>query len=319
MARHSRISPAFAPSTDGDDIDAARAFVDLAVDGMRTLRADDTDAVRSWLDCVELAAVPLCARAVLRAVDAARAARGDALNSALATVGALVAQYEGGLADVEAQIESGERPLPGPVLGDADTGLSRSATPSDADRFEEARLILASLLPRADVGSHRDALERLMAFQPTGSATDAAATAGPVLSGTVDVEALLPGLADCAARQARLHGKAATVSFASESALLDAASVDEWHGAVETALLALCETTLESPRERRGRGLSGTSHIDMLARGVEGGVELSVRCPGARLPQLAVDAPHTLDVRREDERVTLVFTALGGARSSSAA
>ena len=307
----SQITPAFAPATEGDDLGAARAFVQLAVDGMRTLRTDDTTGVASWLDAVEAAAVPLQARAVQRAVCAAREADGDALNTALAAVGSLVAQYEGGLADVEAQIETGERP----VFDEDELFLppEPAATP-DIDRFEEARLLLASLLPRADVGSHRDALERLMAFQPAD-----VAVREPTKPETadVDLEALLPGLADCAARQARLHGKAATVSFATDNARLASDVVDDWHGAVETALLALCETTLESPRERRGRGLSGASHIEMLARGTGEGVELSIRCPGTRLPQLAVDAPHSLDIRRECERVVLVFTARDAARSAA--
>ena len=207
--------------------------------------------------------------------------------------------------------------------------------PSDSDaiedRFEAARAGLADLLPRVGTHGHLDALERLVSLTPEdfgvtnerqGGTVSTDTLAAVVLTpersedtgGHIDVDVLLPGLADHAARMARLYGKSATVSFGAVGAYLPAAMTDEWRAAVATALLAICEATLERPRDRRARGLSGTSHIELSARGVEmpsgaSAVELRIACPGMVHPSLDVEAPHTVSTHAEAGRVVLVFTA----------
>ena len=344
--------PAFAPTATGDDLCAARRFVECAVDGLPGLNTHDREGVEAWLEMVEAHARPLQARAVLRAVSLARMGLdGDDLGARLSAIAALIAQYEGGLVDVESQIEAGVDIVLDPVDYGANRARPATASVEPApgveparealeDRFEAARAGLAELLPRVDTHGHIDALERLVSLTPEDFGTDVMVAPEaqvdnqaeesqtpvpqPPVRGLVDIDVLLPGLADHAARMARLHGKSATVSFGAVEARLPAHMAQEWRDAVATALVGLCETTLERPRDRRARGLSGTSHIELSARGVSTpaggqGVELRIACPGASRPTFEVDAPHTVSTHSEAGRVVLVFTAYAEAEGRARA
>ena len=314
----SRPIPAFAPAREGDDLEAARSFVDAVVDAMRVLRTDDADAVHAWLNAVERGAKPLEARAIARAAQTARADVGTPrIADTITSVGALIGQYEMGLVDVEVQIEAGDRVIHDDPYADI-RPAPRAPTPAPDGveaRFEEARRLLADLLPEVDAEPHRDALEALVNFRP-----DACAEAGPeiesevepvqVLAGpTLDVEAFLPGLVDHAVGAARRAGKTLTASYASREARLPTHMAAEWKAAAEAAIGAVVATSVQSPERRRASGLTGAAHLSIRAEGTaDGALVLRLGCPGMRVPNFAVDAPHSIDARAHDGDVWVEFT-----------
>ena len=326
-----RTIPAFAPAAGGDDLEAARRFVEGAVDRMRTLRADDTPAVHSWLDDVGVGARGLQARAIARAAENARKLESPrALGSALHTVATLIAQYEQGLVDVEAQLETIAR-APLPVLGTVNA-VPQVAVPQVAgfgdrtarDKFDVARETLMGLLPTVDAGGHEAALLTLVEMEFGPGAEAEAEVADDVVADDVvaeiplavesdlpafDVEPLLPGLVDHAHRTAARAGKKLTASYAARDARLVPGLAPLWQAAVETAVNALVETTLETPDARQARGETAAAHMAFTVEGSDEGLTLLIRCPGHRLPRFAVDAPHSLDMRVEDGVVMLRFLA----------
>lgn len=322
--------PAFAPAGRGDDVEAARRFIERTVAAMRTLDAGDRTAVLRWLDAVETGARALNARAIARvAGEAHRIADEQDRVQAIHTLGALVAQYEQGLVDVEVQIErdarghspdmhlARQRPAeptsPDLFYGEADPDHAR-------DRWEEARQTLQALLPSNDSTSHAQALTKLVAFDPRngGKDTDTGADVVPIgprtgVSAAFDVEPLLPGLMDHAHRLAAAQGKRLTASYAARDARLSPALADVWQGAMETLIQSLVDVTLELPETRKARGESAAAHMALTVEGrttqaSEEVLEVLVRCPGAIAPNVQVDAPHTLDIRLEEGWVNAVFT-----------
>jgi hypothetical protein len=321
--KSSRPIPAFAPSREGDDLAFAREFVDQSVAGMRELPVHDHSAIHAWLDYVESSARSLQARAIARSVVEARADVGsDRVYDSIGSVGSLIAQYEQGLVDVEAQLEAGERLSPSENI--VASALSRE------ERFEDARRTLEGLLPNVDHQAQSEALKKLMAFVPPAADIDdvndldetdfasldlvSPTPTKPDLHKLVDrpafdVEALLPGLVDHAHRLARLQGKSLTASYAARDALLNPALAHDWQEAVELAIGALIDTTLEDAQTRRAEGLTAAAHMALTAEGQGDEVELRITCPGHDVPRFDVEAPHTLDAGHEDGTVWVRFIA----------
>ena len=285
---------------------------------MRTLRADDTPAVHGWLQDVGARARLLQARAIARAAENARKLESPrALGSALHTVATLIAQYEQGLVDVEAQLETIAR-APLPVVGTVNA-VPRAAEAEDArarDKFEVARETLMGLLPTVHAEGHEAALLKLveLEFGPEAEAENEtvdepeAVAVAPSFA-AFDVEPLLPGLVDHAHRTAARAGKKLTASYAARNARLVPELAHDWQVAVETAVNALVDTTLEPPAARQKRGETAAAHMAFTVEGADEGLSLLICCPGHRLPRFAVDAPHSLDMRVEDGVVMLRFLA----------
>ena len=316
---HRKAIPAFAPSKGGDDIAAARVFIDTAVSGMRELRTDDTVAVHEWLDAVERNARDLQARAIARAVIEARGDVGtDRIQDSIGSVGSLIGQYEQGLVDVEVQIEAGER-----IVEEEPLPTRKVAIEEDLEaRFNEARRLLENLLPDVDTGGHDEALGKLVAFRPDmmTEADEPAPVPEPATSERLlSIEALMPGLVDHAVKTARSAGKPVTASYAARDAALPSSLVGEWREAVEMALEALVASTLERPEARRARGETTAAHISMQAQGrTDGALELRIECPGEHVPPFEVDRPHSILTHVSDGRVCVVFTARAESVGSAA-
>jgi len=341
-----RAIPAFAPASDGDDLLAARAFIEDAVLRMRALRSDDSEAVHGWLDDVSEGARGLQARAIARAAENTRSLESPrAVAAGLHTVATLIAQYEQGLVDVEAQMETLARePLPAPVM--PEHVLAEPPTrplEHDRDKFDVAREVLMGLVPRTDTAGHEGALQTLIEMEFCTGAVDvpnmpeddgiselsAESVDEPVTVETqqpepeavrrmepdlpaFDVEPLLPGLVDHAHRVAMRAGKKLTASYAARDARLSPALAEDWQVAVETAICALVDTTLETPAERQARGETAAAHMAFTVEGSDDGLTLMLRCPGRRLPRFDVEAPHDLDMRIEDGVVIVRFLARVG-------
>ena len=297
-------------------MEAARRFIDEAVDAMRTLRTDDREAVFAWLNMVERGAKPLEARAIARAAQTARLDVGTPrIADTITSVGALIGQYEMGLVDVEVQIEAGERIVHDDPFDTAPLPVPAPAPVSEAieDRFDEARRLLADLLPEVDAEPHRDALEKLVSFRPgaeVAKVSEPVTDVVPEPTATVDVEAFLPGLVDHAVGTARGFGKLLTASYASREARVPTHMAAEWTAAAQAAIGAMIATSLDSPERRRARGQTGAAHLAIRAEGTaDGALVLRLGCPGSRVPNFSVDAPHTIEARARDGEVWVEFTA----------
>jgi len=316
--------PAFAPSSEGDNLQFAREFVDQSVAGMRELPVNDHAAIHAWLDYVENSARSLQARAIVRSVVEARGDVGtDRVYDSIGSLGSLIAQYEQGLVDVEAQLEAGERL----VAPEVDMLYLRSRE----ERFEEARKTLEGLLPNVDADAQAEALQKLMAFAPETRPAfepnvtiaiddfDAVDLVGVdaekeefqrlMERPAFDVEALLPSLVDHAHRRARMQGKTLTASYAARDARLVPALAQDWQEAVELAIDALIETTLEDAKTRRDQGLTAAAHMALTAEGQGDNVELRITCPGQNVPRFEVEAPHMIEAGSADGTVWVRFVA----------
>ena len=270
----------------GDDLQAARAFVDLCMAHMDALISGDlsNEDARHLLREIDDHAKPLHARAICRV---ARQARNDfhfkdgspKTHGNLLALNKLILQYEAGLVEVENEIQvpavKSEKPL--------EEQLEVA--------FNKAAKTLQSALGYARPGKERAVLTQLIRFNVADRA---------IPGERVSLETIMPALTDRILREARQQGKSVSLSLAGEGAQLSPAMLDLLEPALSKVGCDLVCQTIDAPEIRRQKGQSRSAHIAMTAQSDEQGLHILICVDGL--------APSR-DILKSKE--TMILTRLG--------
>jgi len=310
----------------GDDLVAARAFVDAAQTHLGVLLGEDRlndrlarEAVKSLRDTAK----PLHAKAIMRSGQRALALLKDQasqpkIDGAYIALNKLIVQYRQGLEEVEqalreqediAVVQTGAK-----VLSEAETEISPvlEAHKTDAEialGYKQASATLISLLPLSVEPKQRRALEFLSGVVPSLShpvseldqraktgmwATKQMPTsvktsliqASSVKGPDVALETLMPSLTNSVLIAARQTDKTVSLGYSDNDIMVPAHLVQR----VETELHALGRllvTHILEPREvRSARGDSQSGQILVTAYQDKDDIVIDLECAGQDLSEL---------------------------------
>ncbi len=261
----------------GDDLIAARAFVDLCDESVAALidgKLDGDDAIRA-LDQIDEKASQMQARAIGRVTrlvsDDFRFERPAAQRGGnLLALNKLVSQYKSGLEQVENELMTRVEPL---------------SVPDERAAFEIAAATLRSVMDLARPGAERNALQALTNFKVPKTDTSK--------QNLLPLEGEMPLITDEILRTARQQDKTVSVSLSAGAIALS----QEYLKVVVRAMAEignhLVSNSIETPEIRRQKGRSRSAHISFTAQ-VEGDVFHVLVTTTGKSPSKMLFASHAV-------------------------
>lgn len=243
----------------GDDLIKARNFVDAAQAGLAGLNADDLSA--SSLRSIRDGALEMHARGIARSADCvldgiSNAHSPESLHGHIFSLKRLLNQYSEGLDEIA------------PVQTEV-ASIGR-----DTERAS-AKDTLLPLIKFAPAPEQRTALQFLTEF-----GNESRLVTHNANPGDISLESIMPAVTDQILSEARLAGKAVSVSYA-----VDNISVDEPFRSDIRVFLAELGTrfvkdVLGSPMSREAAGLPASGLINITLQKDDGRLSLRLECSG---------------------------------------
>lgn len=286
MTPSAELKPAYIGEMSGDDLLAARAFVDAAQRDITQLLDPDNHALPNI--ALRLSRIITLAKAVsARAVDRAAQLALDMSQSKVGfeksaqwqgqilVLNKLISQYGIGLRQVEAELENTVASL---NSGGAQicASVENSSGMALKEQFHAAQSTLKPLLKFAETDTQRNALSRLAKLDSAVTKqfkTDVGAK--QIKQADIPFEAIMPSFTASALRAARQSDKIVSISFGAEGpvniAAEQCANMDNLLCGVASGLV---NQWLERPDVRQSRGESGAGHIAVTANRSNTGLNL---------------------------------------------
>lgn len=243
----------------GDDLIKARDFVDAAQAGLASLNANDLSA--SSIRSIRDGASEMQARGIARSADSvldgiANAHSQESMHGHIFSLTRLLSQYSDGLEEIA------------PVQAEVVKIHVDTERPSAKDT-------LLPLIKFAPAPEQRTALQFLAAFGSNSAATSHSADID-----CVSLETIMPAVTDQILSEARLAGKAVSVSYA-----VDDISVTETLSADVRVFLTelgtrLVKDALGSPKSREAVGLPASGLVNITVQKDDGRLTLQLECSG---------------------------------------
>ena len=273
----------------GDDIKAARAFIDLCSAHMETVISADCKNAEAiaLLEAIDQGAQSMHARAisrVARQVNEELTYQSVPLRShgGLLALNKLIKQYESGLVEVESAIEPAKTE---PVA-------VKAVTPRQQDpdaTFRVAAETLRSTLSLARPGPERTTLESLIKFDPSVTART---------NEKLSLDTVMPGVTDKILREARQQGKSVSLSMAGEGIDLSPRMLRRLEKALTKIGCDLVRQSIEAPDRRRQKGRSQSAHMAMTAQIDGNRLHILIHVDGLAPSRSILNAAELADLQR---------------------